>query len=166
MLDEVDKINKDMKGDPSAALLEVLDPEQNSHFHDNYVDIDYDLSDILFIATANTLDTISAPLLDRMEVIEVSGYIIEEKVEIARRHLLPKALEELGFESGEVALPDESLKYLVEHFTRESGVRHLDKVLRRLLRKVARLKAGGRDFPRCLLISDLSLIHISEPTRH
>lgn len=157
VLDEVDKINKDMKGDPSAALLEVLDPEQNSKFHDNYVDYDYDLSEILFIATANTLDSISAPLLDRMEVIEVSGYIIEEKVEIARRHLLPKALEELGFGDESISLDEEGLRYMVEHYTRESGVRQLDKVIRRLLRKIARLKAGGKEYPTQITLSEVKL---------
>lgn len=155
VLDEVDKINKDMKGDPSAALLEVLDPEQNSRFHDNYVDYDYDLSHILFIATANTLDNISAPLLDRMEVIEVSGYIIEEKIEIAKRHLIPKALEELGFGDDRIIPDDDAVRYMAEHYTRESGVRQLDKVIRRLLRKIARLKAGGKDYPRQLSVDDI-----------
>lgn len=147
VLDEVDKINKDIKGDPSAALLEVLDPEQNSHFHDNYIDYDYDLSQIMFIATANTLDGISAPLLDRMEIIELSGYIIEEKIEIAKRHLIQKALDDLGFGTENIMLTDEGIRYLVEHYTRESGVRQLDKVLRRLLRKIARLKAGNKEYP-------------------
>lgn len=147
VLDEVDKISKDIKGDPAAALLEVLDPEQNSHFHDNYIDIDYDLSDILFIATANTLDSISAPLLDRMEVIEVSGYIAEEKIEIAKRHLMPKALTDLGFGTEEVKVNDEGLRYIVDHYTRESGVRQLDKALRRLIRRLARLKADEKPLP-------------------
>ncbi len=147
VLDEIDKISKDFKGDPSAALLEVLDPEQNSHFHDNYVDIDYNLSDILFIATANTLDPISAPLLDRMELIEVSGYIVEEKIEIAKRHLLPKALADLGFDKEDVKISDEGVKYMVEHYTRESGVRQLDKAIRRLLRRLARLKATQKTLP-------------------
>lgn len=155
VLDEVDKISKDIKGDPSAALLEVLDPEQNSHFHDNYVDYDYDLSNILFIATANTLDSISSPLLDRMEVIEVSGYIIEEKIEIAKRHLFPKALEDLGFGEDKIEISDDALRYAIEHYTRESGVRLLDKVLRRLLRKLARQKASGRDFPKNLDVEDV-----------
>lgn len=147
VLDEIDKISKDIKGDPSAALLEVLDPEQNSHFHDNYIDVDYDLSDVLFIATANTLDPISAPLLDRMELLEVSGYIMEEKIEIAKRHLLPKALEDLGFDKDDVRITDEGIQFIVEHYTRESGVRQLDKTIRRLLRKLARLKASGRQLP-------------------
>lgn len=147
VLDEIDKISKDIKGDPSAALLEVLDPEQNSHFHDNYIDVDYNLSDILFIATANTLDSISAPLLDRMELIEVSGYIVEEKIEIAKRHLLPKALEDLGFDKEDVKISDEGFKFLVTHYTRESGVRQLDKAIRRLLRRLARLKATDKPLP-------------------
>lgn len=150
VLDEIDKISKDIKGDPSAALLEVLDPEQNSHFHDNYIDIDYNLSDILFIATANTLDTVSAPLLDRMELIEVSGYIVEEKIEIAKRHLLPKALIDLGFDKGDVNVSDEGLRFMTEHYTRESGVRQLDKIIRRLLRRLARLKASDRPLPELL----------------
>lgn len=147
VLDEIDKISKDFKGDPSAALLEVLDPEQNSHFHDNYVDIDYNLSDILFIATANTLDPIAPPLLDRMELIEISGYIIEEKIEIAKRHLLPKALEDLGFYSEDVTISDDGIKFMTEHYTRESGVRQLDKAIRRLLRRLARKKASGQPLP-------------------
>nr|MDE6341409.1 endopeptidase La [Muribaculaceae bacterium] len=147
VLDEIDKISRDMKGDPAAALLEVLDPEQNSRFHDNYIDIDYDLSDVFFIATANTTDPISAPLLDRMELIEVSGYIIEEKIEIARRHLLPNALSDLGFEAGEISISDEGLRFITEKYTRESGVRQLDKELRRMLRRLARLKASSKPLP-------------------
>lgn len=147
VLDEIDKISKDIKGDPAAAFLEVLDPEQNAHFHDNYIDVDYNLSDILFIATANTLDSISAPLLDRMELIEVSGYIIEEKIEIAKRHLLPKALEDLGFDSDDVRISDEGIRFMVEHYTRESGVRQLDKTIKRLLRRLARLKATDKPLP-------------------
>ena len=147
VLDEIDKISKDIKGDPSAALLEVLDPEQNSHFHDNYVDIDYNLSDILFIATANTLDPISAPLLDRMELIEISGYIAEEKIEIAKRHLLSKALADLGFEKEDVKISDDGFRFLIEHYTRESGVRQLDKAIRKLLRRLARLKATDKPLP-------------------
>ncbi len=155
VLDEIDKISKDIKGDPSAALLEVLDPEQNSHFHDNYVDIDYNLSDILFIATANTLDPISSPLLDRMEVLEVSGYIVEEKIEIAKLHLLPKALLDLGFEIEDVKISDSGIQYIIEHYTRESGVRQLDKAIRRLLRRLARLKATDRPLPELIGTSEV-----------
>lgn len=147
VLDEIDKISKDIKGDPSAALLEVLDPEQNSKFHDNYIDVDYDLSDVLFIATANTLDSVSAPLLDRMELLEVTGYIVEEKIEIAKRHLLPKALSELGFDPEDVRISDEGLKFMAERYTRESGVRQLDKTIRKLLRRLARLKATDKPLP-------------------
>ena len=147
VLDEIDKMSKDIKGDPSAALLEALDPEQNSHFHDNYIDVDYDLSNILFIATANTLDNISAPLLDRMEVMEVSGYITEEKIEIAKRHLFPKAVTDLGLKTDEVKISDDGLRFIIEHYTRESGVRQLDKTLRRLIRRLARLKASDKPMP-------------------
>lgn len=147
VLDEIDKISKDIKGDPAAALLEVLDPEQNSHFHDNFIDIDYNLSDVLFIATANTLDTISPPLLDRMELIELTGYIPEEKIEIAKRHLLPKALSDLGFKPDEIAIADEGLRFMIDHYTRESGVRQLDKSIRKLLRRLARQKAMEKPLP-------------------
>ncbi|MDE6290478.1 MAG: endopeptidase La [Muribaculaceae bacterium] len=147
VLDEIDKVSKDIKGDPSAALLEVLDPEQNSHFHDNYIDVDYNLSDVLFIATANTLDPISAPLLDRMEILEVSGYIAEEKIEIAKRHLLPKALSDLGFAPDDVMISNDGLRSIVELYTRESGVRQLDKSIRRLLRRLALLKAKNQTLP-------------------
>ncbi len=155
VLDEIDKIGNDIKGDPGAALLEVLDPEQNSHFHDNYVDVDYNLSDILFIATANTLDTISAPLLDRMELIGISGYIVEEKIEIAKKHLLPKALADMGFEREEIHISDDALRKLIECYTRESGVRLLDKTIKRLLRKLALLKASDKEFTSMIEVSDI-----------
>ncbi len=145
VLDEIDKIGNDFKGDPASALLEVLDPEQNSHFHDNYIDIDYDLSNVLFIATANSLATISQPLLDRMEVIDISGYIQEEKVEIARKHLLPKQLTENGFEKNEISFTKQALAKIVESYTRESGVRELDKKIAKVLRKLARIKATGEN---------------------
>ena len=141
VLDEIDKIGNDFKGDPASALLEVLDPEQNSHFHDNYIDIDYDLSNVLFIATANSLSTISQPLLDRMEVIDISGYIQEEKVEIARKHLLPKQLQENGFEKSEISFTKQALAKIIDSYTRESGVRELDKKIAKVLRKIARIKA-------------------------
>ena len=146
VLDEIDKISSDYKGDPAAALLEVLDPEQNVAFHDNYLDIDYDLSKVLFIATANTLSTISRPLLDRMELIQVSGYLLEEKVEIAHRHLVPKELEAHGLTSEQFAIDTAALTYLIEGYTRESGVRALQKSLAALMRKQAKRVAMGQEY--------------------
>ena len=148
VLDEIDKIGRDFKGDPSTALLEVLDPEQNSHFHDNYIDADYDLSKILFIATANSLETISAPLLDRMEIIAIPGYITAEKVEIGKRHLVPKELRENGFDAEEISFTDDALVYLIDYYTRESGVRKLQKRIAKVLRKLAVKKVRGEEYPR------------------
>lgn len=136
LLDEVDKIGADFKGDPSAALLEVLDPEQNCKFHDNYVDVDFDLSDVLFIATANSLSTLSQPLLDRMEIIEIDGYSLEEKMEIARRHLLPRQLERNNLDPGSVIISDAALTDIIGKYTGESGVRQLEKALATIVRKV------------------------------
>ncbi len=147
VLDEIDKIGVDYKGDPSAALLEVLDPEQNFAFHDNYLDIDYDLSKVLFIATANALNTVSQPLLDRMEIIDVSGYILEEKVEIAKRHLVPKQLENHGIAKDAFDIPKKTLEIIIESYTRESGVRELDKKLAKIMRKIARKIAEETDYP-------------------
>lgn len=138
ILDEIDKVSKDFHGDPASALLEVLDPEQNGEFHDNYLEVEYDLSKVMFIATANTLNTISQPLRDRMELIEVSGYLVEEKIEIARRHLLPKQLKNHGLEPNAVILTKDVFEFIVEKYTRESGVRELDKQLAKLVRRVAR----------------------------
>ena len=138
ILDEIDKVSADRQGDPSSALLEVLDPEQNTSFHDNFLDVDYDLSKVLFIATANNLNTIPGPLLDRMELIEVSGYITEEKIEIARKHLLPKELEANGLKKSDIKLPKETLEAIIESYTRESGVRELEKKIGKILRKSAR----------------------------
>ncbi|WP_329903688.1 endopeptidase La [Porphyromonas pogonae] len=145
VLDEIDKIDNDFKGDPASALLEVLDPEQNKAFHDNYLDIDYDLSNVLFIATANNLSTISQPLRDRMELIEVTGYIAEEKVQIASKHLVPKVLAEHGFKKGEIKFSKKALESIIEDYTRESGVRGLEKQLAKVARKIARVKASGGD---------------------
>lgn len=150
ILDEIDKVGNDYKGDPSAALLEVLDPEQNNTFHDNYLDIDYDLSKVLFIATANNLATIPQPLLDRMELIEISGYILEEKVEIARKHLLPKQLDNHGFPKKSFDIPKKTLEVIIESYTRESGVRELDKKIAKILRKVARKMAADEEYPKTL----------------
>ncbi len=150
VLDEIDKVGKDYKGDPSNALLEVLDPEQNDRFHDNYIDVDYDLSKVLFIATANSLSTISQPLLDRMEVIEISGYIQEEKLEIAKRHLIPKQLEQNGFSTKEIKFGNKTVSKIIDDYTRESGVRDLEKKIAKVLRKVARYKACGDEYPTSL----------------
>ena len=155
ILDEIDKVTNDFKGDPASALLEVLDPEQNSTFHDNYLDIDYDLSKVMFIATANNLNTISQPLLDRMELIEVSGYILEEKVEIAARHLVPKQLEAHGLSKGKVKLPKKTLQIIIESYTRESGVRELDKKIAKIMRKLARKVASDEAIPAQLTPEDL-----------
>src|SRR5690554_245227 len=126
ILDEIDKLKSSYHGDPSSALLEVLDPEQNSTFHDNYLDIDFDLSKVMFVATANSLSSIAPPLLDRMELIDVTGYILEEKVEIARRHLIPKQMELHGVPKGTVSLSKKIISEIIEGYTRESGVRQLD----------------------------------------
>ena len=137
ILDEIDKLGSDHRGDPSSAMLEVLDPEQNHSFHDNYLDVDYDLSKVMFIATANNLGTIPPALLDRMELIEVSGYITEEKVEIARRHLVPKELENNGLKKEYVKFSKSALEYIIENYTRESGVRELEKKINKVMRKIA-----------------------------
>lgn len=135
LLDEIDKIGSDYRGDPSAALLEVLDPEQNCRFHDNYVDVDFDLSHVLFIATANSLASVPQPLLDRMEIIEISGYLLEEKIEIAKRHLLPRLKQEMGINDEEVTITDKAITAIIDTYTAESGVRQLEKKLASLLRK-------------------------------
>ena len=137
ILDEIDKLGSDHRGDPSSAMLEVLDPEQNHSFHDNYLDVDYDLSKVMFIATANNLGTIPPALLDRMELIEVSGYITEEKVEIAKRHLVPKELENNGLKKEYVKISKPALEYIIENYTRESGVRELEKKINKVMRKIA-----------------------------
>jgi len=138
VLDEIDKITTDYKGDPSSALLEVLDPEQNTAFHDNYLDVDFDLSKVLFIATANNLSTIPRALLDRMELIEVSGYTQEEKIEIARRHLVSKELENHGLKESQFVLNKQMINLMIESYTRESGVRELGRQIAGLMRKVAK----------------------------
>jgi len=149
ILDEIDKVSRmTMQGDPSSALLEVLDPEQNSAFHDNYLDIDYDLSKVMFIATANNLNTIPSPLLDRMEVIEVSGYITEEKIEIAKRHLIPKEMEANGLKKGSLSLTKATIESIIENYTRESGVRELEKKIGKICRKIAYQYATDGDFSR------------------
>ena len=150
ILDEIDKVTQNtVNGDPSSALLEVLDPEQNNAFHDNYLDLDYDLSKVLFIATANDLNTIPKPLLDRMEIIEVSGYITEEKIEIAKRHLFPKELSNTGLNTSNPNLKftKAALEKIIESYTRESGVRQLEKQINKALRKLAYKQAIDQSLP-------------------
>lgn len=155
ILDEIDKLGKSFHGDPASALLEVLDPEQNNTFHDNYLDVDFDLSKVLFVATANSLSSVSDPLLDRMELIEVNGYSVDEKVEIARMHLVPKQMEAHGIPKGSITLSKAVLTYIIESYTRESGVRKLDKALAKLLRKMALKIASGETFHKNMKIADV-----------
>ena len=147
VLDEIDKLSSDYKGDPASALLEVLDPEQNTTFHDNYLDIDYDLSKVLFIATANNISTIPQALRDRMELIEVSGYIAEEKLRIAEQHLLPKEAKEHGLSEYPLRFAPGALETIIEEYTRESGVRALTKKIAAVLRKIAWAVASGDPLP-------------------
>jgi ATP-dependent Lon protease len=137
VLDEIDKVGNDFRGDPSSALLEVLDPEQNNAFYDHYVEVDYDLSSVMFIATANSLSSIQPALLDRMEIIEVNGYTIEEKIEIAKQHLLPKQREQHGIKVKDISLKNQVLEKVIEDYTRESGVRGLEKKIGSLVRGIA-----------------------------
>lgn len=141
VLDEIDKVSADYKGDPSSALLEVLDPEQNTTFHDNFLDADFDLSKVLFVATANNIGAIPRPLLDRMELIDMSGYLIEEKIEIANKHLIPKELENHGVKKEQLTLKKPIIKQIIEGYTRESGVRDLNRKIAAVMRKVVKLIA-------------------------
>jgi ATP-dependent Lon protease len=143
MLDEVDKIGRDHRGDPASALLEILDPAQNSQFRDNYLDLPFDLSKVFFIMTANSLDTIPRPLLDRMEVIRVSGYSEEEKEQIATRYLLPRQLSHAGLTAEQLTISSDALRRIISRYTREAGVRDLERQLGRIARKVARRIAEG-----------------------
>ena len=143
LLDEVDKLGADYRGDPTAALLEVLDPAQNHTFRDHYLEVELDLSDVLFIATANVVDSIPAPLLDRMELITLDGYTEDEKVTIARGHLLPRQLDRAGLAESDVTLTDEALHNLAAEYTREAGVRSLERTIARVLRKVAAQAESG-----------------------
>ncbi len=155
VLDEVDKLGNDYKGDPSSALLEVLDPEQNAKFHDNYIDVDFDLSKVLFIATANSLSTVPRPLLDRMEVINLPGYLAEEKLEIARAHLLPRIYAEYELTTDDFNISDDAIMAVIGTYTSESGVRQLEKALQSLARKAILAKGMGEKFPATVEPSDL-----------
>lgn len=148
VLDEIDKVNSNFRGDPSSALLEVLDPEQNHEFTDNYLEVEYDLSKVLFIATANSLDTIQPALRDRMEIIEVTGYTIEEKIEIAKRHLIPKQKEDHGLKAKDFRFDKKSIQFLIEGYTRESGVRNLERTIGSVIRSVAKSIAMEEDYPK------------------
>lgn len=158
VLDEIDKVGKDFRGDPSSALLEVLDPEQNSSFHDNYLEMEYDLSKVLFIATANTLSTIQPALLDRMEIIQISGYSTEEKTAIAEKHLIPKQLQEHGLKKGQLKLTEAGLIKVIQDYTRESGVRSLDRQIAQICRSVAHKVATGAKFKPTLSEEDIEKI--------
>ncbi|MDI9860208.1 endopeptidase La [Flectobacillus roseus] len=155
ILDEIDKVGSDHRGDPSSALLEVLDPEQNSAFLDNYLEVEFDLSKVLFIATANSLDTIHPALRDRMEIIDISGYTMEEKVQIGKKHLLPKQKEEHGLENKTINVTDGALQKIVEGYTRESGVRKLEQEIGKLVRKITKAIAMGDDYPKVIKPDDV-----------
>nr|MDQ3048654.1 AAA family ATPase [Bacteroidota bacterium] len=161
ILDEIDKVGNDFHGDPSSALLEVLDPEQNKAFYDNYVEMDYDLSNVMFIATANSLSSIQPALRDRMEVIEITGYTIEEKMEIAKRHLLPKQIEEQGLKKNQIALNNKIIEYMIENYTRESGVRGLEKVIAKVVRNAAKSIAMEQKYN--VNVADKDLVKILGP---
>jgi ATP-dependent Lon protease len=155
MLDEVDKLGRDFRGDPAAALLEILDPAQNHTFRDNYLDLPFDLSKVFFITTANTLDTIPQPLLDRMEVLGLSGYSAEEKIEIARRYLIPRQLQATGLTAEQFMLTDAALRHVIARYTREAGVRQLERTIGRLARRVALRFAEGQTEPVTVRIEDV-----------
>lgn len=157
ILDEIDKVGQDFRGDPSSALLEVLDPEQNSTFFDNFLEMEYDLSKVLFIATANNLATISPALRDRMELIEITGYLVEEKLEIARRHLFPKQLENHGVKQEQITIDKKVMESIIEKYTRESGVRELDKKLAKIVRVTAKNIASESEYD-----TDLNLASLNE----
>ena len=150
VLDEIDKLNSDFKGDPASALLEVLDPEQNKTFHDNYLDLDYDLSNVLFLTTANSISPIQPALLDRMEVINVTGYLAEEKMEIAKKYLVPKQLAEHGIKKGSLKIDTEGLKHIIDEYTHESGVRGLEKQIAKIARVTAKKIALEQEYPKVI----------------
>lgn len=161
ILDEIDKVGSDYHGDPSSALLEVLDPEQNSTFYDNFLEMDYDLSKVMFIATCNNLSTIQPALRDRMEVIEVNGYTVEEKIEIAKRHLVPKQVEESGLKKSQLKINDKVIEFIVDTYTAESGVRNLEKKISKIARHMAVHIAKGEEMPK---ISEENVVKILGPS--
>jgi ATP-dependent Lon protease len=158
ILDEIDKVSSDMRGDPASALLEVLDPEQNNSFMDNYLDLPYDLSKVLFIATANSLDTIHPALRDRMEIIEVTGYTLEEKIEIAKKHLIPKQRKEHGLHPKDVKIDNKAIRKVIEGYTRESGVRNLERQMGALLRKAAKSIVMGEKYEKTIREKDVPVL--------
>ena len=157
-MDEIDKISSSSQGDPAAALLEVLDPEQNSSFYDNFLEMGYDLSKVMFIATANSLSPIQPALRDRMEIINISGYTLEEKSVIGKRHLLPKQLKEHGLNSNYLSLKKEIFDRIIESYTRESGVRGLDKQIAKTVRYVAKSIAMEEEYKKTPALEDLKEI--------
>jgi ATP-dependent Lon protease len=163
MLDEVDKLGRDFRGDPAAALLEVLDPEQNKSFRDNYLDLPFDLSKVMFVTTANSLDTIPAPLLDRMEILRLSGYSEEEKTEIAKRYLIPRQLKQTGLSAEQVQITDPALKKIISAYTREAGVRRLEQTIGRVIRKLALKFAEGAPAPFEMKVDDITELLGPEP---
>ena len=163
MLDEVDKLGRDFRGDPAAALLEILDPEQNKSFRDNYLDLPFDLSKVMFITTANTLDTIPAPLLDRMEILRLSGYSEEEKSQIARRYLIPRQLKQTGLTEERVQITEPALKKVISAYTREAGVRRLEQAIGRLTRKIALKVAEGAPGPFEIRVEEIEDLLGPEP---
>lgn len=166
VLDEIDKVGgMSAHGDPASAMLEVLDPEQNTSFHDNYLDIDYDLSNVMFIATANSLSNVHPALVDRMEVIDVSGYIEQEKLQIATRHLLPKQLKEHGMLKKDIGISEKLLSQLINQYTAESGVRQLDKTIAKIVRYRAVQIVKGEEHKKAIKASELKEI-LGLPTRH
>lgn len=158
VLDEIDKLGRDFRGDPGSAMLEVLDPEQNSAFYDNYLEMDYDLSKVLFVATANSLDTIQPALLDRMEIIEISGYSLQEKAEIAKKYLIPKQRKAHGLKNADFKLTEKAIELIVEQYTRESGVRGLDKKIASLARSAAKSLAMGESYKKTMGVDEVEQI--------
>ena len=161
ILDEIDKVGNDYHGDPSSALLEVLDPEQNSNFYDNFLELDYDLSNVMFIATCNNLSTIQPALRDRMEIIEVNGYTVEEKLEIAKRHLVPKQIEESGLKKSQLKISDKALEFIIDTYTAESGVRNLEKKISKIARNAAVHIAREEEIPK---INEENIVKILGPS--